>query len=327
MFKADGIEINTTPLQLLYDLKYSLNQNGIILLNTIKDNGDNIQFSCPSHKGGQEKKPSCGMLTRRMHKNGRDYEAGTVHCFACGYNASLVEFISFCFGYQDGGIVGNKWIKANYRTQLSEKKREFDLQFGRRNTSQELPTISEEILDTFRYIHNYMYIRGLTDDIIEQFDIGYDRENECITFPVKDLRGNVKWIQSRNVNYKQYKIPSKIVKTDYLYGAYECIVNEVKQAYIVESPLNALTLWKYNIPAIALFGTGGGNQYELLASLPIRHYVLALDNDEAGRKGSRILVSKLKDKKVLSKVVYNDNRDINDLQEECMQLKKILINF
>lgn len=328
MFKINNISINASPLQLINDLKWSLNENGIYLLNTIKDGNENIQFSCPSHKNGQEKKPSCGMLTKDVWKNGKEYKAGTVHCFTCGYTATLTEFISFCFGYQDGGIFGNKWLNNNYKTSIIENKREFSLSFNKNcATKDELPTISDEILDELRYIHSYMYKRGLTDELIDKFDIGYDEKNNCITFPVRNLKGEVKWIQTRNVDYKFYKIPSAVVKTDYLYGAYECISNNCKEVYIVESPLNALTLWKYNIPAIALFGTGGGNQYNLLASLPIRHYVIALDNDEAGRKGTNILINKLKNKKILSRVIYKDTRDINDLQEQCLELKKILINF
>lgn len=29
-------------------------------------------------------------------------------------------------------------------------------------------------LDRYRYIHPYMYKRGMTDDLIEKFDVGYD---------------------------------------------------------------------------------------------------------------------------------------------------------
>ena len=87
------------------------------------------------------------------------------------------------------------------------------------------------------------------------------------------------------------------------------------------------TLWKLDYPAICLFGTGGGNQYKMLNKLPIRHYILALDNDEAGKKGSRKLVQYLGKTKLLSKVHYIDNRDINELDEDFKKLKISLINF
>ena len=68
---------------------------------------DNIQFCCLVHKGGQEQKPSCGMTTNTKQKSdGTFITAGTVHCFTCGYTASLPQMISYVFGKDDGGIFG-----------------------------------------------------------------------------------------------------------------------------------------------------------------------------------------------------------------------------
>ena len=174
-----------------------------------------------------------------------------------------------------------------------------------------------------------MYNRHLTDEIIEQFDIGYDSKEDCITIPVTDLKGNVKWIQRRSIVGKSYYIPSGVNKTDYLLGASEIMRLKLykEPVFIVESAFNMFTLWKLGYPAICLFGTGGGNQYRMLKSLPIRHYVIALDPDEAGRKGSRKLVQYLGKTKLLSKVHYTDNRDINELDEDFKKLKISLINF
>lgn len=332
MFQINGMQIDVSGNQLLQDLRTSLNQNGIQLLNTIKnENGGNIQFSCPSHKGGQERTPSCGMSTIDTYKDGRKYPAGTIHCFTCGYTANLSEFISFCFGYKDGGIVGNNWLKANYRSSLVEKVRHFELNINRdKNTANNLPpVISEDILDKLAYTHPYMYKRGLTDDIINRFDIGFNKDTNSITFPIKDIEGQVRWIQSRSVTGKYYHIPAGIVKTEYLYGAYEVVQSGFTYAVIVESILNALTLWKYNIPAIALLGTGGGSQYNLLKNLPIRHYILALDNDKAGYEGTERLILHLRRYKLLSKLIYPDNtgKDINDYDQEVLNFKKVNINF
>lgn len=327
MFNVNGLEINVDGMTLLNDLKLSLAQNGINLLHTIKPGINNIQFSCPSHKGGQEHSPSCGMSTVTTYKEGKEYPAGTVHCFTCGYTATLNEFISYCFGYQDGGLFGNKWLKANYQITLGQKKRHFQLNFNTQQKKEELPTIPDEILDQYRVYDQYMYDRGLTDDIIELFDVGYDIENRQITFPICNLKGEPKWILRRNIDNKFYKIPSEINKTDYLFGASECIKINAKKVFIVESVFNALTLWKFNMPAIALLGVGGGNQYNMLKRLSVRHYVLALDPDEAGEHGMKRLAKEL-DNKLISKLQYIEpNKDINDLQDEVLNLKIFPINF
>lgn len=327
MIKVNGMEIEVTVLQLLLDLQASLQANGISMLHSIKPVAENVMISCPSHKDGQEKKPSCGVSINDTYSGDRVIPAGTVHCFSCGYTASITEMISLCFGYTDGGRFGNKWVKANYRTNV-ERVRSCQLEIGRQKTAIKKQIIPDSILDSYRYVVPYMYKRGLTDEIIDLFDIGYDKANRCITIPVRNLKGQVEWIQTRSIDYKKYEIPSGIVKTDYLLGAYECLNHKnARDVYITESPFNMLTLWTLGLKSVCLFGTGGGNQYKLLRTLPFRHYILALDNDEAGIKGTERLIKQLGQSKLLSKTQYTDTRDINDLGAEFLSLKNNLINF
>ena len=123
MINVNGMELDTTYYQLLIDLKGSLMCNGIFLLNDIKPTGDNIMITCPIHKDGHEHKPSCGVSIVPKYQGNKIIESGTVHCFTCGYTASLTSFISSCFGYKDGGVFGNKRIKAQYNTGLTSKTR------------------------------------------------------------------------------------------------------------------------------------------------------------------------------------------------------------
>lgn len=99
---------------------------------------------------------------------------------------------------------------------------------------------------------------------------------------------------------------------------------DCKEVIICESVFNALTAVVYGHPAVALFGTGTQYEYEQLRRLGASSYVLCLDNDEAGNRGTEKL------KKALSKTAMvwtmhmpDDGRDLNDLsyQEflECYQ--------
>lgn len=329
MINIAGMEFNVEVVQVIEDLRTSLAQNNILLLQSIKVVGNNVMISCPFHKDGQERKPSCGVSINDTYKGRLVIPSGTTHCFTCGHTCNIIELISYCFGYNDGGMFGAKWLKANYRSNLVEKERKLDLQIERKRKGGR-PAIEtgvpEEVLDSFRYTVDYMYERGLTDEIIEKFDIGYCREQDAITIPVKDLRGYVRWVQMRCIAYKRYIIPSGITKTDFLLGAYECLQEyNMEPVYIVESPFNMLTLWKLGYRAVCLFGTGGGKQYDYLKKLPFRHYVLALDNDEAGREGTQRLIKELCQYKMLSRVKYRDGRDINELDEEFKDLKIIKI--
>ena len=180
--------------------------------------------------------------------------------------------------------------------------------------------ITEEELDKYRYIHPYMYQRGLTDEIIERFDIGYDRERKEITFPVRDIEGRCVFVAGRSVERKFFRLPQGLNKP--LYQGYRFCDGTYKVAYITESFLNCLTCWKYDKSAIAMIGTGNQKQYEILNKLPVREYILAFDPDEAGRKATERF-KKYVHGKIIKELVYPDDRDINDLQEEFLNCKII----
>lgn len=330
MFEINGLMIQADGMQILEEIKSQLSSNGLQLFHTIKPGVNNIQFSCPIHKDGQEKKPSCGMSTVVSHKNGKTYPAGTVHCFTCGYTAELSEFVSNCFGHRDAGIFGNRWLRKNFMTQTIQTRPPINLNLGRGGNVNKVVDkliIPESVLESYRYYHDYMYKRKLTDEIIELFDVGYDDKKKCLTFPVKDLEGDVVFVQTRSVYTKFHHYSEGVNKTDYVYGAYEVMqyFPDATKVVITESILNCLTLWTLDIPAVALMGTGGGKQYDILNKLPYRCYVCGLDPDEAGELATNKLKTFLGRSKILYKYEYPDERDINDLGEEVLDLPQILV--
>lgn len=322
MFKTNGLSVDVDGLTLLNDLQQDLQLNNIQLLHSIKPVNNNIMISCPAHKDGQERKPSCGISLVDTYTNGKIISAGTVHCFTCGYTADLTNFISFCFGYKDGGLYGNNWLKTKYKTTLLETPRNLQLNIDRTKLIEKYPTIPDTILDNYAYYCKYLADRGISKEICNKFDIGCDPVEMCVTFPIKDLHGNIKFIQTRSINNKFYFIPAGIKKTDFLFGGYECIIGNYRTVWIVESVFNALTLWELGIPAVALLGTGGGQQYNLLQQLPAREFVIALDNDAAGYEGTQKIIRKLNKTKILKILQYNSNdkRDINEMGNAVLNL-------
>lgn len=328
MIKLQDTIIQSDVRSILDLLKFDLAQHGLDRFHMFRNNGDNIQTNCPFHKGGQEKKPSFGV-------NG---EIDKCHCFACGWSGTIEEMISELYGYQDDGKFGKRWLIKRFNTVEIETRPNImegfhgriiknDVLGGRcsSNISDKISNnqdtfIDDEELDKYRYIHPYMYQRGLTDEIIERFDVGYDREREEITFPVKDIEGRCVFIASRSVKTKFFRLPEG--KNKPIYQAYRFQYGEYKEAYITESFLNCLTCWKYDKPAMAMIGTGNQKQYEILNKLPVREYILAFDPDEAGRKATERFRKNVHGK-IIKELVYSDNRDINDLQEEFLNCKII----
>ena len=299
---------------ILIELRKQLELNGVKRFAKFIDSGKNIQTNCPFHKEGQERKPSFG-----INKN-----TGECHCFGCGWSGTLSEMISNCFGKDDFGVYGNKWLIRNFLSVAVESRPDIDVDFYRRKkiTSETKKYISEQELDSYRYTHPYMYKRKLTDEIIDLFDIGYDKSTECITFPNRDINGNCLFIARRSVKTKFFNYPQDVEKP--VYGLYECNIcaKTIKNWFpneiiICESMLDALTCWVYGKYAVALNGTGNENQFKTLRNMPNRKFILATDMDEAGLKARERIRQSLGNK-LVTEYVWDINvaKDINDMNKE-----------
>lgn len=314
---------------ILIELRKQLELNGVKRFAKFIDSGKNIQTNCPFHKEGQERKPSFG-----INKN-----TGECHCFGCGWSGTLSEMISNCFGKDDFGVYGNKWLIRNFLSVAVESRPDIDVDFCRRKkiTSETKKYISEQELDSYRYTHPYMYKRKLTDEIIDLFDIGYDKSTDCITFPNRDINGNCLFIARRSVKTKFFNYPQDVEKP--VYGLYELRkISKVKigtkryptglqvptyestypsEIIICESMIDALTCWVYGRYAVALNGTGNENQFKTLRNMPNRKFILATDMDEAGLKARERIRQSLGNK-LVTEYVWDINvaKDINDMNKE-----------
>lgn len=319
MLKINNTYITANVEDILGLLKTHLSLMGINLLNQVRPGRDNIQVTCPIHNNGQERKPSCGIRT--TEEQGK--EVGSVHCFTCGYTASLPVFISNCFGHFDGGKYGQKWLLKHFGGSDGVTDRKLDLDLNRGKIGQNLPIqyISEEELESYRYIHPYMYKRGLTDEIIEKYDIGYDKNTDCITMPIRDENGKTLFFCRRSVQSKFFSYPEGVEKP--IYGIYE-LPKDCKEIVVCESVFNALTCVKYGKPAIAMLGTGNKYQYEQIKKLPVRKIILGFDGDDAGDKAAIRFKNSVKNKIVYQYEIPR-GKDINDLTKEEFDNLRILI--
>jgi DNA primase len=297
-----------------------IRSQGSYLLKDMKRTGRNIMLTCINHANGQERHPSMGIVTEDVRRGDRIIKAGTANCFTCGYTADLPEFISHLFGYNDKGFFGFKWITENFVNLSIENRKDLDIDMSRNTRSDEQrPVIDESELDQYRYTHPYMYERCLTDKVIEYFDVGYDAKTDCLTFPVHDLDGSVRFIQRRSVKGKRFQNDITKLKSEMLYGLYQVYQNLswIKEVAVTESIIDALTFWVHRIPAVATMqAIPTPTQIKLLKNLPVRTLIDALDKDEAGQKGSSKLKEHLGNSKLIYKAVWpNQFKDVNELEQ------------
>ena len=320
----DNMYVNTTCEELVTELQHQLTEKHINYLQKTKDSGNNIQVQCPYHSNGQERRPSAGIRK----------EDGLFHCFACNITHTLPEVISNCFGYNDSGRFGHRWIVRNFVTGQVEEGRNVKINVERNNTSNKnnildsvncsksVPAVTEEELDSYRYYHPYWTKRGITEDwLIELFDLGYDIKTNCITFPVRDINGKCVFVARRSVETKWFNYPKDVEKP--LYGLYEAdlvynfdVNNYPDKLYITESMIDCILLWQADKCAVALNGLGSEGQIAVLNQLPVRHYVLATDNDKAGNTARQRLKNHIKNKLITEVQFPKEIKDIGECTKE-----------
>lgn len=252
----------------------------------------------------------------------------THNCFACDKTVSIDEMISNCFGYSDP-TWGYRWLIQNFNTVSVEERKDIELDLDRvqKKDSCTQCFVSEEELDSYRYIHPYMYKRGLIDAVIDAFDIGYDKQSDSITFPVRYWgsinNGKCLFVAKRSVKTKRFDLPKNMEKP--LYGLYEFWRNielgaVTDEVYICEGLFDSLRLWCNGKVALAGFGCLFSEyQIKLIEGLPVRKLILALDNDEAGRKATEKLKKRIKNKLITEVVIPNGHKDIGELSDEEIQ--------
>lgn len=335
----NDVQFNAELMDILTELILQLRANGSELISKYKDGPTHIQICCPYHNNGMERRPSAGIRK----------EDGIFHCFACGEVHSLQEVISYCFGHTDDvvGSFGWQWLLKNFITIKTEERKDVDLNFSRtqRNSSMVRnfcggdtldsgsndnlrQNVSESELEKYRYIHPYMYKRGLTDEVIELFDIGYDDTSKCITFPVRDIKGNCLFVARRSVNTKFFNYPEGVEKP--LYGLYE-IMKFYKERYLIsevivcESMLDALSFWTIGKFACALNGLGNELQFKQLRELPCRKIILATDMDERGLAARKRIRQNIQNRKIVTEYIFPKGRkDANECtKEELVNLEEV----
>jgi len=290
---------------------------------------------CPFHNDGNERRASCGISLHDEYRNGQHYPQGFCHCFTCGAAYTMEEFVTELLKRHHIDRSGRDWLVENVPG-FSVEDIEFEYLLPKdlldqaignfavsRLQQMENPVkyVSEEELASYRFTVPYMYERKLTDEIIEEYDIGFDvnwippgrkKPVPCITFPVRDKYGRTLFFCRRSVEGKLYNYPEGVTKP--VYGIDR--VQPGKPVVICESCINALTARVYGYQAVALLGTGNSYQIQQLKELGVEEFVICTDGDDAGRRAARKLQKALSSCSIVWTVEMPDGKDLNDLTKE-----------
>ena len=264
-------------------------------------NEEQIVIHCPFH---EDRKESCAI----------NLDKGAWICFAgCG-QGGLKSFIH--------KFTGKSWadIDADIGGQLDSSVLEINpLFFGdeEKEVSKELPYQKPEIISDIPDNH-WIYKRGFTKQTILDWDC---KTNNFLDFmiPAKDLElETIGWITRRTQAIPKYLFSKGFAKSKTLFGMDK--IKNIDTLYLVEGALDCMWLSQHGYPSVAILGASiSRTQIELLGNLQPHEVVLALDNDDAGRKGiskatldidDRFLISYLNIPKKYKDVQEIDNVDI-----------------
>lgn len=306
------------------------------LMRELKDSGNDFMVTCPFHANGQERKPSCGILKNEHNNGDRVLEAGTVHCYSCGYTASLPKFVADLLGLGND-FEGFKWLVGRYTYgKTSERAISFD--FEREKQREDALQINTSLVET--YVHDFKhsdkaqaYIRNrkISDEITEHFNIGYNKINDSIVIPIYDIDGSIKMLKERSIEGKKFYNSKGIDKASVIFGLYQVMQQDQtreQKIWICESEIDALTVWTYGEMGIAIMGSHLSNaQIALLNKSGVRKLVDGFDKDVAGREGWKKAKEQLIPKGYRTWNTFYDKswgKDLNELSSEQFTAIKVL---
>lgn len=161
------------------------------------------------------------------------------------------------------------------------------------NTAPSMQWIQEDFLDELECDYSYLEGRGIGKEVQQLFDVRYDSKHNSVAMPWRHISGKIANIKYRNVSEKQfYYAKDATAIRELLYGMHLIYEQNIRKVVIVESEIDAMTLWQAGVPAVAL-GTASLNdrQISLLMKSPVEEYIIGTDNDKAGDK----VATKIKD--------------------------------
>lgn len=277
--------------------------------------GSNVLTKCPFHKEGTERKPSFSV----------NVSQGIFHCFTCHESGNIKLLLEMLKVPQTVIEAETKLIQP----MLDSNRQLYQLQkanaFVNQDPFEADYKLPESLLGVYARCPLKLYNDGFDQKLLESMDIGYDKDNHRIMYPLRDLYGNLagfsggatEWTTtSVEQKYKVYQGRRKDLKGRWIpsdfgswfddrYPDYRCenhdflwnfnrvypnliaLSDPSATIYVVEGFKACLWMLQAGFKnTVALMGSYiSDRQQQLLHRLGCT-VALFLDNDRAGRKAT-----------------------------------------
>lgn len=266
--------------------------------------------------------PFCDSGTGHNHTAAFCVNPDGIHykCFACGENGDIFDLIAHEYDLKSGS---REVFETAYRILIEENTiaKKPELQRKKLRKDEGTAKISTQTKRSYKEylkrciqdlpLTSYMKERGFSDEILKRCCVGYDQWRRMITIPYSR---EYDYYIARMIDSKNYyKLP----------GIEEPIYNEASLyhgegvCFVTEGQLDAMSFLELGYPFVIALGSMTNVQklVRLLEQKPTnKMLILALDNDEAGRKAQVKLAEELKKRNIpyLSADIYGEFKDANE---------------
>ena len=266
--------------------------------------GNNLIIFCPYHNNSRT--PAGEVAS----------DSGLFFCFGCQTTKNLEELIMHMTNrtyFETVRYIKSKEVETNIESLVAKTMyapQEFvqydELLIKRlNNQAMESPRAT-------RYFNG----RGITNESISKFSLGYSEKQDMVTVPVHSPNGMTLGFVGRSIEGKEFKNTPGLPKGKTLFN-----LNRIKTSstvYVVESSFDAIRLDQVGFPAVATLGANVSIAQVRLLEKYFNNIVLIADNDEAGTIMKDKLIEKL-GSRISVITIDKKYKDIGDMDDEAIK--------
>lgn len=231
-----------------------------------------------------------------------DFTKGLYFCFnpTCGARGTLNDLVKETTHRNDFEairfILANKQSSSNLEDDLNdvlEEKPDFE-QFP----EDTLAKLHNDLLNS-ETARNYFYSRGITDESIVNFGLGYSEIQGMVTVPLRSPDGMAVGIIGRSIEGKSFKNSQNLPRNKTLFNLSSAKKHGGK-IIICESSFDAILINQAGFPnVVATLGAHLSREQVQLLNRYASTIIIMTDADEAGRKLGQNIAKQLRNKNIL----------------------------
>lgn len=222
-------------------------------------------------------------------------ESGHFFCFSCQASVSLAELIS--------KVSGKSYFESLRLIKSKEEYVDSVELIDRIAQAEELfPPFDMDLINRLHAdvdgARDYLHRRGITDESISKYLLGYSRKQDKLIIPIYSPDGVCVGFVARSIQGKDFKNSKDLPRKHTLFNIHRA--RFAKRAFVFESAIDAMLIEQAGGTAVATNGARISNSQIDLLKRNFRSIIVVRDNDEAGLRmeerlrkayGSELLVA------------------------------------